>query len=346
MTIAIEVFPGGDGLGIDPLGALPLGGAGTTGMPLQTVIPSYLYAEYATDKYLKAFINAYNAIAQGYLNWFTATPLGIWTSDAISGPLLDWCANGLYGIPRPIILTPAQTVSGAFNAVPFNTVPFNTNPIVQSSTAIPASDDIYKRTLTWILYLGDGKQISLTWLKKRLARFLYGTNGTDISVDQIWNVSIAASMWPNVAAPTVTPTGTAGTTDYSYEVVAIPSYGGATSGAITQTATGNATLSSTNYNALSWTAPTGGTGTISYNVYRTASSGSPSTTGLIASGLTATSFDDTGIAGDGTTPPIVNVSLLYTVALPSITMAQTLKNLLLQGILPLPLGPWWDITIS
>ena len=61
---------------------------------------------------------------------------------------------------------------------------------MQSGTAVVANDDVYKRSLTWNLYAGDGYQASVVWLRKRIARFLYGTNGTDISVDDLLNVSI------------------------------------------------------------------------------------------------------------------------------------------------------------
>ena len=59
---------------------------------------------------------------------------------------------------------------------------------------------------------------------------------------------------------TVTPQGTTGSTTYQYEIASIDAAGGV--GAVTaaaSTTTGNATLSATNYNTVTWTAPTGTT---------------------------------------------------------------------------------------
>ena len=109
------------------------------------------------------------------------------------------------------------------------------------------------------------------------------------------------------AAPTVTNLGTAGTTSYTYAITARNANAGETLVSTgTVTTTGNATLSVTNFNRITWT---GITGAKDYRIYRTASAGTPSTTGLIGT-VTATAtltFDDTGIAG-GASAPIVNTS--------------------------------------
>jgi virginiamycin B lyase len=99
------------------------------------------------------------------------------------------------------------------------------------------------------------------------------------------------------SAPTVTPTGTTGSTNYSYAISALNANGGSTLvSTATQTTTGNATLTGGNFNAITWTSVPGAS---SYNIYRTASSGTPSTTGLIGNVLvtSALTFSDTGIAG-------------------------------------------------
>jgi hypothetical protein len=92
--------------------------------------------------------------------------------------------------------------------------------------------------------------------------------------------SLTISGIAQPTSPTVTPTGTTGSTNYSYAIQAFNSSGQSSSSTPTQTTTGNATLSATNYNAISYSAVTGATG---YNIYRTASNGTPSTTGLIGS---------------------------------------------------------------
>jgi hypothetical protein len=68
------------------------------------------------------------------------------------------------------------------------------------------------------------------------------------------------------AAPTVTPQGTPGATAYSYVVVTTKEDGSVTRSAVGSTATGNATLSGTNFNLVEWAAIAGAT---KYEVYRT-----------------------------------------------------------------------------
>jgi hypothetical protein len=116
-------------------------------------------------------------------------------------------------------------------------------------------------------------------------------------------ISIAnAGPLPTISAPsapTVTATGTTGSTSWAYAVAALDGKGGETAASpVTTITNGNATLSSTNYNAISWTAVTGAAG---YAVYRTTAGGTPNTTGLIAI-VSGTSFDDTGVAT--ITPPV------------------------------------------
>ena len=89
-----------------------------------------------------------------------------------------------------------------------------------------------------------------------------------------------------------------------------------TTGTTATTTTGNATLSGTNYNTITWTPVTAanGYGAASYRIFRTASGGSPSTTGAIktisAANCTATlcTFNDTGYVGDGTSVPSTNTT--------------------------------------
>ena len=111
--------------------------------------------------------------------------------------------------------------------------------------------------------------------------------------------SLSITRSPNT--PTLTNQGTAGSTSYTYEVAPVDLNGmvGPASSTIT-TATGNATENTTNYNRITWTAVGGGVG--SYNVYRTASSGTPGTTGLIGNTSSLT-FNDQGITPLNSTVP-------------------------------------------
>jgi len=151
-------------------------------LPLQQIIPSYLYQEYASDDTLQAFVSAQNTLTQGYLDWFNSTPLGVYTSPSITGALLDWIGAGLYNITRPVLSTENVQIIAGFDSSPFNTVALNASTQIVSGTAVIASDDIYKRVMTWNLYRGDGNVFSLGWLKNRVSRFLNGPNGTDYDV--------------------------------------------------------------------------------------------------------------------------------------------------------------------
>ena len=151
-------------------------------LPLQQVIPSYLYKEYSDDDDLQAFVDSQNALAQGYLDWFNQTPLGLYTAPNINGGLLDWVGQGVYGISRPVLSSvTSQTIAG-LNSAAYDTVELDGFRYTSSGTASPASDDIYKRVLTWNLYRGDGQFFTIGWLKNRVNRFLYGVNGTDYPV--------------------------------------------------------------------------------------------------------------------------------------------------------------------
>jgi hypothetical protein len=162
-----------------------------TQQPLQAVIPSYLYDQYSDDADLQAFIDSYNAIAQGYLNWFNGVQFCIYTSANISGALLDWIGNNLFGVTRPILLGQGYSV-GPVDTYPVNSQE-NNAMLVSQGSATYVTDDIYKRVLTWATYLGDGKQLNLIWLRRRIARFIYGANGEDIDIGLIANIGLVLS---------------------------------------------------------------------------------------------------------------------------------------------------------
>jgi hypothetical protein len=112
---------------------------------------------------------------------------------------------------------------------------------------------------------------------------------------------LSLSGLSNTSAPSVTPRGTAGSTSYGYTITAVSAAGGETLASTAgTTTTGNATLSSTNYNELFWNLVNGA---VSYKVYRTVSSGTPSSTGLIGTS-TSFKFDDTGLAASGSSPTV------------------------------------------
>lgn len=104
----------------------------------------------------------------------------------------------------------------------------------------------------------------------------------------------------NPAAPTITNVGTAGTTTYTYYIVAKDANGNKTlvSPAGTTT-TGNAILDATNYNTITWTAISGA---VNYDILK----GNTST--VIATNKTGTTLNDTGQATGAYTPPTRNAT--------------------------------------
>lgn len=170
---------------------LPAGS--TNNSSLTSVIPSYLYAQYTDDDDLQAFVAAHNQLGQTYLDWFNSINLPIYTSSAILGSLLDWVAQGLYGIARPILsVGGGGQIVGPFNTWAFNTLPVNGLKIVGAqSTYYTVNDDYFKRIITWLFYKGDGRMFSVQWLKRRIVRFLSGVYGGAPNIDQTYNVSVS-----------------------------------------------------------------------------------------------------------------------------------------------------------
>ena len=150
-------------------------------MTTTDIIKSYPYVQFADDENITAWFDAYNAHAQQYLDWFNNTPLAVYTRSEISGALLDWVANGVYGCYRtPIAFGNARSI-GPLNTYTPNYIPFNQGKELSDVTSFTMTDDIFKRVITWNFYKGDGVQISIPWLKKRIARFT-GLNFMDVSV--------------------------------------------------------------------------------------------------------------------------------------------------------------------
>jgi len=170
-------------------------------------------------------------------------------------------------------------------------------------------------TLNFSPVLGDGTNLSLPQYKVSIPvgpkgvcyNFDVPTSDTTIDlgdVSEIGYVSLhnraEAVLVTTPSAPVVTNQGSAGATTWTYKVVAKQADGtySAASAAGTTT-TGNATLTGSNFNRLTWDAVAGAQ---SYDIYRTAAGGTPSSTGLIGNTSNLT-FDDTGLTGDASTAP-------------------------------------------
>lgn len=152
-------------------------------------IPAYLYVQYNDDDNLNAFVQSYNGMTQQYVQWFSSVNIANYTT--LSGLLLDWIGNGLYGFTRPVFAAPGNATIGPLDTMMANALTINAGNPGTASTYMLANDDIYQRCLTWNLYKGDGKYFTIPWLKNRVLRFLYGANGTDINTGNTSTVSVS-----------------------------------------------------------------------------------------------------------------------------------------------------------
>ena len=158
---------------------------------INTIIPAYLYLQYSDDSDLQAFIAAFNSQSQSYLDWFNSINLPIYTGDPISGTLLDWVAQGLYGLIRPVLPSGINQSTGTYNTYAYNTQTYNTYDLIGPSTYYATNDDVFKRVITWCFYKGDGFQFNIRWLKRRIERFLNGVNGTAPNIDETYQISVS-----------------------------------------------------------------------------------------------------------------------------------------------------------
>jgi hypothetical protein len=157
---------------------------------LQKTIPSYLYEQYRNDDNLAAFVRAYNKLTQQYVTWFNQINLPVYTGPLIAGSLLDWVAEGLYGITRPALGSGTNRNLGPYNTVAYNTLAYNQLKKIGPQNVTATTDDIFKRIITWNFYKGDGKVFNIRWLKRRVMRFLEGTNGVNFNVSTTYSVSV------------------------------------------------------------------------------------------------------------------------------------------------------------
>jgi hypothetical protein len=155
---------------------------------LTQIIPSYLYQQYYDDADLQAFVSAYNTLAQDYLDWFNNLNLPIYTKQ--SGASLDWVAQGIYGLKRPVLPEGGYTYKGVYNTPQLDELPFNQNVKIAPQNFYITTDDIFQRCITWNFYKGDGYQFNTTWLKRRVARFLAGVHGTDPQLGETYQISV------------------------------------------------------------------------------------------------------------------------------------------------------------
>lgn len=174
-------------IGFSPIGIVP---SQPTPSTLNT-IPSYLYAEYQDDDNLQAFVRAYNTVTQGYIEWLNGLYLPCYpANDNIRGLLLNWIGVGLYDIDRPVLGSGNFAVKGPYNTGEFDSLAYNQRIIISAIDYAAVNDDVYKRIITWHFLKGDGKAFTITWLKRRIMRFLTGLWGTNPNIDETYLISV------------------------------------------------------------------------------------------------------------------------------------------------------------
>lgn len=160
---------------------------------LSEIIKSYLYTQYNDDDDIRAFVSAYNAMAQDIYSWMINANLPVFVGGDNVGDQLRWIAHGIYGVKPPILVSSQIQIYGPYNTFSFNQLPFNGRKVVNKSQQVTVSDDLFKRIMTWNFYKGDGFNFSIPWLKRRIMRFLTGVDGVDVVNDQRWSVSVLFS---------------------------------------------------------------------------------------------------------------------------------------------------------
>lgn len=158
---------------------------------LNKIIEAYQYQQYADDDNIRAFFDAYNNQAQAIYDWMKGANLPIFIGGFNSGSQLNWIAYGIYGQTPPSMVSSKSVTYGPYNTIYFNQLAYNKRKKISTNSQIVASDDVFKRIMTWNFYKGDGFNFTTTWLKRRVRRFLEGSLGTDVVNDQQWGISVS-----------------------------------------------------------------------------------------------------------------------------------------------------------
>ena len=155
----------------------------------------------------------------------------------------------------------------------------------------------------WIDRTGSMVMTGTTWRGSYVADFYVVGNGVDKPIISILGSNIQtiedASLIAKPVSASVSNVGAVGTTTYTYIITAV-SGRGETTGTITNTTTGNAALTTSNYNQISWSAVTGA---LSYNIYKFVGASY-----VLLASTVAFTFSDTGQATVPGTPPISNTA--------------------------------------
>jgi hypothetical protein len=154
----------------------------------------YMLSGFGDSAGVNTIFKAYNDLATQLSMWIYGTPVPVYISDSITGDLLDLVALGMYDIVRPNVNLSATDYVAGYNSSEYNITEYNNPTEKVDKPSFLLSDDYFKRLLTWVAYKGDGMIPSVPWLKRRIIRFLCGTNGTanDIFVTNYVSVRLRA----------------------------------------------------------------------------------------------------------------------------------------------------------
>jgi hypothetical protein len=158
---------------------------------LTQILKAYVFEQYADDENIQAFFGSFNGLAQDYMSSIIGLNLPIYTG--LTGPLLDWVAQGIYGISRPSLPFGQVIGTGLLNTFELNTIELNSFTTSGTIQDFTTTDDIFKRIITWFFFKGDGQYFSIPWFKRRIMRFLIGTSGTAPNIDNTYPVSVVFS---------------------------------------------------------------------------------------------------------------------------------------------------------
>jgi len=174
-------------------------------MILEPPLAAYPYVQYNDDDNINAFFIAYNEKAQEYVDFFNEYNLADYNSILIGGELLDWIADGIYGMRRPFLVSG----SAAATIGPLGTVAIGTGYLGEfaySTGVIPTysfvPDDIFKKVMTWNFFKGDGTVFNINWLKRRVIRFLNDTTYPDETYDVSVQFTSSSEVTIEVATST------------------------------------------------------------------------------------------------------------------------------------------------
>jgi len=156
-------------------------------MRTQLAIPLYPYLPYVFDDMVVAVCRGISDYGQDYIDSFNALNLPIYTSKV--GEFLDFVGVNLYGIPRPIFPVGVTQTIGDINNFALNELELNKLLTKYPDQFFIATDDIYKRIITWHHYKGDGDTFNIRHLKRRIMRFL-----TDTDVNQTYQISVSFGL--------------------------------------------------------------------------------------------------------------------------------------------------------